>query len=75
MDVPEVSLQKKKTFIVQKEYHYATDYEIVLSMVTAGSVIAVCTCRLVMISIERSETAQKSILEIRDKFSLRQNAV
>ena len=31
--------------------------------------------RLVMISIERSETAQKSALEIRDKFSLRQNAV
>ena len=31
--------------------------------------------RLVMISIERSETAQKSTLEIRDKFSLRQNAV
>ena len=28
-----------------------------------------------MISIERSETAQKSALEIRDKFSPRQNAV
>ena len=28
--------------------------------------IAVCTYRLVMISIERSETAQKSTLEIRD---------
>ena len=38
-------------------------------------IIAVCTYRLVMISIERSETAQKSTLEIRDKFSLRQNAV
>ena len=38
-------------------------------------VIAVCVYRLVMISIERSETGQKSTLEIRDKFSLRQNAV
>ena len=38
-------------------------------------IVAVCICRLVMISIERSETAQKSALEIRDKFSLRQNAV
>ena len=28
-----------------------------------------------MIGIERSETAQKSTLEIRDKFSPRQNAV
>ena len=28
-----------------------------------------------MISIERSETAQKSALEIQDKFSPRQNAV
>ena len=37
--------------------------------------IAVCTYRLVMISIERSETAQKIALEIRDKFSPRQNAV
>ena len=37
--------------------------------------IAVCMYRLVMISIERSETAQKSTLEIRDKFSPRQNAV
>ena len=37
--------------------------------------IAVCTNRLVMISIERSETAQKSALEIQDKFSLRQNTV
>ena len=36
---------------------------------------AVCTYRLVMISLERSETAQKSALEILDKFSLRQNAV
>ena len=40
-------------------------------------IIAVCTYRLVMISIERSETAQKSALEIQDKmqskmkFSLR----
>ena len=39
------------------------------------SIIAVCTYRLVMISIERSETAQKSALEIRDKFSPGQNAV
>ena len=31
--------------------------------------------RLVIISIERSKTAQKSTLEIRDKFSPRQNAV
>ena len=31
--------------------------------------------RLVMISIERSETAQKSAMEIREKFSPRQNAV
>ena len=37
--------------------------------------IAVCTYRLVMISIERSKTAQKSALEILDKFSPRQNAV
>ena len=37
--------------------------------------IAVCTYCLVMISIERSETAQKSALEIQDKFSLTQNAV
>ena len=37
--------------------------------------IAVCTYRLVMISIEKSETAQKSALEIQDKFSLRQNSV
>ena len=37
--------------------------------------VAVCTYCLVMISIERSETAQKSALEIQDKFSLRQNAV
>ena len=37
--------------------------------------IAVCVYRLVMISIERSEKAQKSALEIRDKFSPRQNAV
>ena len=39
------------------------------------SLIAVCTYRLMMISIERSKTAEKSTLEIRDKFSLRQNAV
>ena len=39
------------------------------------AIIAVCTYRLVMISIERSETAQKSALEIQDKFSPRQNAV
>ena len=38
-------------------------------------IIAVCTYCLVMISIERSKTAQKSALEIRDKFSLKQNAV
>ena len=38
-------------------------------------VIAVSIYRLVMISINRSETAQKSALEIWDKFSLRQNAV
>ena len=37
--------------------------------------IAVCIYRLVMISIERSETAQKSALEIQNKFSLRQNVV
>ena len=37
--------------------------------------IAVCIYGLVMISTERSETAQKSTLEIWDKFSLRQNAV
>ena len=37
--------------------------------------IAVCIYRLVMISIERSKTAQESTLEIRDKFSSRQNAV
>ena len=30
--------------------------------------IAVCIYRLVMISIERSETAQKSTLEIQDKM-------
>ena len=37
--------------------------------------IAVCIYRLVMISIKRSETAQKSALEIWDKFSPIQNAV
>ena len=37
--------------------------------------VAVCIYRLVMIGIERSETAQKSTLEIRDKFSPRQNSV
>ena len=37
--------------------------------------MAVCIYRLVMISIERSETAQKSAPEIQDKFSPRQNAV
>ena len=36
---------------------------------------AVCLYRLVMISIERSETTQSSALEIRDKFSSKQNAV
>ena len=40
-----------------------------------NKIIAVCTYRSVMISIERSETAQKSTLEILDLFSLRQNAV
>ena len=39
------------------------------------TIVAVCTYRLVMISIERSETAQKSTLEIQDKFTLRQNSV
>ena len=37
--------------------------------------IAVCTYRLMMISIERSEADQRSTLEIWDKFSPRQNAV
>ena len=40
-----------------------------------ADIIAVCTYRLVMISIERSETAQKGTLEIQDKFSPRQSAV
>ena len=39
------------------------------------SLVAVCTYCLVMISIERSKTAQKSTLEIRDKFGPRQNTV
>ena len=39
------------------------------------NLIAVCIYRLRMISIERSETAQRSALETQDKFSLRQNAV
>ena len=34
--------------------------------------LAVCTYRLVMISIKRSETALKSALKIQDKFSSRQ---
>ena len=36
------------------------------------NVIAVCIYHLVMISIDLSETTQKSALEIWDKFSLRQ---
>ena len=38
-------------------------------------VIAVCIYHLVTISIERSETAPKSALEIQGKFSPRQNVV
>ena len=38
-------------------------------------ITAVCIYCLVMISIDRSETAQKSTLEIQDKLSPRQNAV
>ena len=45
---------------------------ILLSFIT---LVAVCMYCLVMIRIERSETAQKSALEIQDKFSPRQNAV
>ena len=38
---------------------------------TCGVSHVICIYRLVMISIERSKTAQKSTLEIQDKFSLR----
>ena len=48
---------------------------VVISVAIILRIIAVCTYRLVMISIERSETAQKSALEIQGKFSPRQNAV
>ena len=51
----------------------ASQHWLVLFLVT--QFIAVCIYRLMMISIERSETAQKSALEIRHKFSPRQNAV
>ena len=41
----------------------------------ATRIVVVCTYCLVMIYIKRSETTQKSTLEIQDKFSPRQNAV
>ena len=57
--------------------HWAYKYKRVVTLCVMRQMIAVhiCTYRLVMISIERSETAQKSALEIQDKFSLRKNAV
>ena len=39
-----------------------------MKLTNSLEIIAVCTYCLVMISIERSETAQKSALEIREKM-------
>ena len=46
-----------------------------LHAIPGNFLVAICIYCLVMISIERSKTAQRSALEIQGKFSLRKNAV